>query len=151
MLQGSDVTPCLAFASSSVHVPRQAGPHRWQAACGACRHAVSCVMALKTALWLWAAVWMVLPQLLLLTAGMCLALDKMLRSIRQRLSCASCCRQALKAYPTSIDGDLALLRDAEPGSRQHKAVAVSPALTAVCAVHPAGRLLSPWRCRAGLF
>eukprot|EP00891_Asterochloris_glomerata_P003649 jgi/Astpho2/3649/Aster-07852 len=34
------------------------------------------------------------------------------------------CRQALKAYPTSIDGDLALLRDTEPGSRQHKAVAV---------------------------
>lgn len=35
-------------------------------------------------------------------------------------------RDALQAYPTSIDEDLALLRDLSPGTRQHKAVQVWP-------------------------
>ncbi len=78
-----------------------------------------------------------------LKANMCLDAAQHLA----QMLIASCCRQALKAYPTSIDGDLALLRDAEPGSRQHKAVAVSPVLAAG---YEPGRLLLPWLCRAGL-
>lgn len=36
------------------------------------------------------------------------------------------CRDALKGYPTSIDEDLALLRDTQPNTREDMAIRVSP-------------------------
>ena len=41
-----------------------------------------------------------------------------------------CCREALGAYPTSINEDLMLLRDAVTGSREELAIRVKP-----CVLH----------------
>ena len=59
---------------SAVHVPRQAGLHCRQAACGACPRAVSRLTALMAALRL-RATRVVLSQLLLSNADMCLTFD----------------------------------------------------------------------------
>ena len=44
-------------------------------------------------------------------------------------SIISGCREALKGYPTSINEDLSLLRDSQPGTRQSMAIRVQHLLS----------------------